>query len=388
MLDSTGFTKKTYSQLLDEMEAKAKELFGEDVNTNVYTPLGIIIRIFAWFMALLWEVVERVYNNSFPSTAEGVSLDRIAKLKGMTRLPADYAYGQIQITGTANETIPAGLVVGTKTGVLFETTEDCVLDANGVGNVEIYAQETGSAGNVEAGTITEIVESDSDIYSVLNPEPTTSGRDQETDAEFYERFKTYPEKKGSSNIEGIRAVLLETAGVRDAVVSQNTTNTEKDGLPPHCIAPFVFGGTDEDVAQAIFSVAGGGIQVYGTTVVQVTDSQGTVHEIGFTRPETIQVFVRVTLTKGNEFPSDGIANVRRQILSYIGGPDETGHEYPGLGLKENVVHARLVATVLNTPGVEDAIVELSKDGINYGQNNIVVDANQVAKTTYDKVVVS
>ncbi|MGG3677480.1 baseplate J/gp47 family protein [Heyndrickxia faecalis] len=388
MLDRNGFSKKTYSDLIDEMEEKTKELFGEDTNTKAYTPLGIIIRVFAWFHALLWEVVERVYNNSFPSTAEGVSLDRLAKLKGMTRLPADYAYGQIQITGTANETIPAGLVVGTKTGVLFETTEDCVLDANGVGNVEIYAQETGSAGNVEAGTITEIVESDSNVSAVVNPEPTTSGRDQETDSEFYERFKTYPEKSGSSNVESIQAKLLEVSGVRDAVVNQNTTMVEKDGLPPKCIAPFVFGGKDEDVAEAIFSVVPGGIQAYGTTVIQVTDSKGNVHDIGFTRPETIQVYVRVQLTKGNEFPSDGIANVRRQILSYIGGPDETGHEYPGLGLKENVVHARLVATVLNTPGVEDAIVELSKDGINYGQNNIVVDANQVAKTTYDKVVVS
>lgn len=388
MLDSNGFSKKTYSQIIDEMEEKTKELFGEDTNTKAYTPLGIIIRVFAWFHALLWEVVERVYNNSFPSTAEGVSLDRLAKLKGMTRLPADYAYGQIQIRGTANETIPAGLVVGTKTGVLFETTEDCVLDANGVGNAEIYAQETGSAGNVEAGTITEIVESDSNVSAVVNPEPTTSGRDQETDSEFYERFKTYPEKSGSSNVESIQAKLLEVSGVRDAVVNQNTTMVEKDGLPPKCIAPFVFGGKDEDVAEAIFSVAPGGIQVYGTTVIQVTDSKGNVHDIGFTRPETIQVYVRVQLTKGNEFPSDGIANVRRQILSYIGGPDETGNEYPGLGLKENVVHARLVATVLNTPGVEDAIVELSKDGINYGQNNIVVDANQVAKTTYDKVVVS
>ncbi|UZH06411.1 baseplate J/gp47 family protein [Heyndrickxia coagulans] len=388
MLDRNGFSKKTYSQIIDEMEEKTKELFGEDTNTKAYTPLGIIIRVFAWFHALLWEVVERVYNNSFPSTAEGVSLDRLAKLKGMTRLPADYAYGQIQITGTANETIPAGLVVGTKTGVLFETTEDCVLDANGVGNAEIYAQETGSAGNVEAGTITEIVESDSNVSAVVNPEPTTSGRDQETDAEFYERFKTYPEKKGSSNIEGIRAVLLETAGVRDAIVSQNTTNTEKDGLPPHCIAPFVFGGTDEDVAQAIFSVAGGGIQVYGTTVVSVTDSQGTVHEIGFTRPETIQVYVRVTLTKGAEFPSDGLTAVRNQILNYIGGNDENGNEYPGLGLKQNVVHAKIVAAVLNSVGVDDAIVELSTDGINYVQNNIIVNANQVAKTTYDKVVVS
>ncbi|KZM54901.1 hypothetical protein A3Q35_13155 [Aeribacillus pallidus] len=388
MLDRNGFSKKTYSDLIDEMEAKAKELFGEDVNTKAYTPLGIILRIFAWFQAILWDNVERVYNNSFPGTAEGVSLYRLGKLKGMTPLKADYAYGKIQITGEPNESVAAGLVVGTKNNILFETTEDCKLDGNGVGYAEIYAQESGAKGNVDAGAITEIIELDPNVHSVVNLEPTTGGRDAETDAEFYERFQNYPEKSGSSNIESIEAKLLEVPGVRDAIVNQNTSSFEKDGLPPHCIAPFVFGGSDEDVAQAIFSVAPGGIQVYGTTVVQVTDSKGTVHEIGFTRPETIQVYVRVTLTKGPDFPADGVTNVRNQILSYIGGTDEHGNEYPGLGLKQNVVHAKIVAAVLNSVGVDDAIVELSTDGINYFQSNIVVDSNQVAKTSYDKVVVS
>jgi hypothetical protein len=113
-----------------------------------------------------------------------------------------------------------------------------------------------------------------------------------------------------------------------------------------------------------------------------------VHDVGFTRPETVQVYVKVTLTKGSDFPSDGMLHVRNQILSYIGGPDETGYEYSGLGLKENVVHAKIIAVCLNETGVDDAIVEISTDGINYAQSNLVIDSNQVAKTSYDKVVVS
>ena len=388
MLDKNGFRRKTYDDLLDEMSDKAKELFGDNINLSTRSFIGILVRLYAWFLSLLWQMVEKVYNNSFPGTAEGVSLDRLVKIKGMSRNLDDYASGTIQITGDPNITIPESFIVGTKNDIWFATTVDVTLDNNGVGIVEIYAEKTGASGNVDAGQITEIQNPIDGVYSVTNLEPTIGGADIETDAELYERFQNYPEKSGASNVESIAAKLLEVSGVRDAVINQNTTMVEKDGLPPKCIAPFVFGGSDEDVAQAIFSVAPGGIQVYGTTVVQVTDSKGTVHDIGFTRPETIQVYVRVTLTKGADFPDDGVTNVRNQILSYIGGTDKNGNEYPGLGLKENVVHARLVATVLNTPGVEDAIVELSKDGINYGQNNIVVDANQVAKTTYDKVVVS
>lgn len=49
LLNETGFQRQTYSELLDGMEDKAKELFGEDINTSSKTPLGIILRIFAWF---------------------------------------------------------------------------------------------------------------------------------------------------------------------------------------------------------------------------------------------------------------------------------------------------------------------------------------------------
>lgn len=387
MLDQNGFVKKAYSQIVDEMEAKAKELFGEDVNTKAYTPLGIILRIFAWFHSILWDVVEKVYNNSFPGTAEGVSLWRLGKLKGITPLVADYSHGEIRITGKPREVIAAGLVVGTESNILFETTHDCTLDSLGVGTTEIYAQETGATGNVEPGTITVVVFSDADIYSVTNLASTEGGRDLETDAEFYERFQKYPERSGSSNTESIEAKLLETSGVRDAIVSQNTTMIEQNGLPPKCIAPFVFGGNDQDVAQAIFSVAGGGVEVFGDTIVQVTDSKGNVHDIGFTRPSTLQVYVRVALTKGTNFPSDGLKIVQNQVLSYIGGTDDVGNDYPGLGLKQNVVHAKLVAIILNVQGVEDALVELSTDAVNYIQGNIVIDSNQVAKTTDNKVVV-
>ncbi|MBL5768234.1 baseplate J/gp47 family protein [Heyndrickxia sporothermodurans] len=388
MLDKNGFTRKTYSDLLDEMEAKAKELFGENTNTKAYTPLGIILRIFAWFLAIVWDVVERVYNNSFPGTAEGISLDRLSKLKGMTRIKEDYAYGKVQITGPRNTLIEAGFIVGTKNDVWFETTEEIILDETGLGIAEIYCQDAGVIGNVEIGEITEILNPTDEDLSVTNLEPTSGGREKETDKEFYERFQQYPTKSGSSNIESIEAKLLETPGVRDAIVSQNTASVEKNGLPPHCIAPFVFGGNDEEVAQTIFDVAPGGIQVYGTTVIQVKDSKGVFHDIGFTRPTTIQVYVKVQLTKGTDFSSDGIKNVRNQILNYIGGLDESGYEYPGLGQKENVVHAKIVALALNFKGVNDVVVELSRDGINFSQTNITVAANQVAKTTYDKVVVS
>jgi len=72
LLNENGFQRKTYSDIVDEMEDKAKEQFGEDVNTSSRTPLGIIFRIIAWFLAGVWDIAERVYNSGFVSKSEGV----------------------------------------------------------------------------------------------------------------------------------------------------------------------------------------------------------------------------------------------------------------------------------------------------------------------------
>ncbi|WP_419882799.1 baseplate J/gp47 family protein [Peribacillus sp. B-H-3] len=389
MLDENGFNRKTYAMLIEEMNDKAKELFGETINLSPRTFLGILIRLYAWFLTIIWQVMESVYNNSFPGTATGVSLDRAVKFKGLTRNKEGYSYGKIRIRGEPGNTIEAGFIVGTKRNIYFETVQDAVLDELGVSIVDIYASETGSQGNVAAGDITEILYPDPEVvFEVINLEPTSGGRDRETDSELYARYQESPSNSGSSDIESIESTLLETKGVRDAVVYQNTKSVEKDGIPAHSIAPFVFGGDDDEVARAIFAVKSGGIESFGTIIREVRDSKGQQHFVGFSRPEEVQVYVKVSLTKKSDFPSDGLKMARSQVLSYIGGKDESGTEYSGLGLNENVIQAKIVASVFALGSVEDANVQLSLDGVNYTTGNLVIASNQVAKTTFDKVAVT
>ena len=51
-LTESGFLRPSYADLLDAFEVKAKELFGSTVNLSVRSPLGIFLRIFAWFAGL------------------------------------------------------------------------------------------------------------------------------------------------------------------------------------------------------------------------------------------------------------------------------------------------------------------------------------------------
>ena len=86
MLDGTGFKRKTYNDLQQEMDQRARELFGDDINTSERSPIGILIRLFAWFLGKSWELAEKVYNSGFVTKAEGVQLDNLTPLYNTQRI--------------------------------------------------------------------------------------------------------------------------------------------------------------------------------------------------------------------------------------------------------------------------------------------------------------
>lgn len=167
MLDSTGFKRLRFDDLFSQMEDKAKESFGDTVNTSVRSPLGIILRIFAWFLAIIWSTAEDVYNSGYIPTATGNNLDRLGPQVGISRTLAQWAAGSLEITGTIGFTVPAGTRAATKSGVVFETMADVTL-TTGAATVAIEALEPGVSGNVAAGAISVVVNPVPDITGVTN----------------------------------------------------------------------------------------------------------------------------------------------------------------------------------------------------------------------------
>ena len=72
-LTERGFLRPSYADLLDAFEVKAKELFGSTVNLSVRSPLGIFLRIFAWFAGLTWQLAEDVYEVTTDRYREGIA---------------------------------------------------------------------------------------------------------------------------------------------------------------------------------------------------------------------------------------------------------------------------------------------------------------------------
>lgn len=388
-LTRKGFKRKQYADLIADMELKARELYGENINLSERSFLGLFIRLFSWFLAIVWQLAERVYNAMSPDTAEGVNLDKTSKFIGTTRQRAVPAKYEANIEADPNTHIQRGFTVQTEGDILFQTTSYVVADSEGVATVEIEAVEAGSIGNVGLTSINQITNPSPGIYSVEVIRQTILGRDEESDEAFRKRNEISATRGGASSVDAVRSNLLDLSGVADAFVFENDEMVEVDGLPPKSIAPFVYGGEDEAVARNILENKSGGIQSYGTTVVEVVDSKARIHSIGFTRPTETDVYVDVVLTTNDRFPGDGVERVQDSIVRYIGGVDREGKRQAGLGIGHNVSYTRLIAAVYETNGIDDVDIKL---GLSPGdvsvRGNIEVDSNSIASTSINKVVVT
>ena len=80
-----GFRKYTYAELLEQQIIRAKDLFGDDIDTSGKSVLGKYIRLNVSDFAQQEEALEALYQARYVDTACGVSLDRLAPFAGLQR---------------------------------------------------------------------------------------------------------------------------------------------------------------------------------------------------------------------------------------------------------------------------------------------------------------
>lgn len=383
-LTEYGFRRKLYPECVADRIARAKKVFGVNIDTSETSFLGKLIRNLSWDEAYLWELAEDVYNSPFVNSAEGTALDNVGMYLTITRRPATKAKVILTFYGKEGTIIPKGFRVSTKNNIMFETLDDAVISGESV-EVPAVSIGAGKGNNVNSKTITEIVNPTFGIDSVINLDDAEGGLDIETDNEFRERYKKSYSRVGGSTVPAITAALLDIDKVVDCEVRENVTMETVDGIPPKSVACFVYGGEDKEIADVIYQNKAAGIQAFGETVVDITDGKEETHHIGFTRAKVQDIWVKLKITKDKDYKGDDA--VKRAVLNYIGGKDTDGIEYAGLKLGEDVILSKVLGRVMCMGGVADIDAYISTDGKSYVQTNIDIARNAIAKTSPDKVVI-
>ncbi|AIY89881.1 baseplate J/gp47 family protein [Geoglobus acetivorans] len=382
---ANGFVPKPFSVIMDELKLLAKQEFGEDIDLSENSRFLRFLRLVAKREDALWQLLEDVYYAGYIDFATGQSLDNIAALVGFVRTPASKATGTVTFSrstpATADITIPAGTRVATSDGsVTFRTTQAVTLSAGSTSvDAPIEAEQAGSSGNVAANTITKIVDPVSGIESVNNANPTSGGRDAETDEELRYRIKNTLASKGKATVEAIKASVLAVDGVKTVRVEENDTindYTSTGGLPPKSFRVFVFGGADSDIAQAIFDAKPAGIQPYGDVSATAYDQDGNAYTIYFSRPKVVNIYVDVQIT------SDGTSIDTQTVI------DAVKDYINNLDIGEDVIYAKVLASVMNIQGVVDATVKIDTTSPPAGTSNIAIADTEIAQTDDTMITVT
>lgn len=378
MLDSKGFKRKEYSEILEGLQTKAKNTFGDDIKVSNDSFLGMLINVIAWSISLLWQLAEKVYYSRFVSYAEGEPLTVASKNGGTERRPAEKATGTANFTGTG--IVPQGFLISAD-DIIFETTEEGLVGED----IPIQALEGGIQGNLPIGTIDNIVNPLANIESFTASE-TTGGRNQETDAELRTRYFASLGGGGASTLDAIASELLQTESVRGARVVE-VTETETGNNYVVGINCVVLDGEPADIAQSILAKKAHGVKTYGVESAVATADNGQEVTINFDYAEQVDIYINATITKGLAYPTDGDEQVKKVLTQYIGGTDSEGEVYAGLTLNQSVVYSKVIAEIFKINGVEAVDVELSTDNVTFVKTDIVIGEIQVAETSADKVVI-
>ena len=377
MITAKGYKRETFEDILSDYTLKAQELFGEDIDTSDQTPLGKIINIMAYARAKDHEEAELLYYSRFPNTAKDINLDRLCPFVGVTRNVATPAQYEVTVTGDSGTTIPLEFLVATESGIEFwNTTETTIEEGSTTCTIVVECTENGTFGNVPPEEITEIVNPEAGIDSVLGNQVVSVGKDEESDYELRERIVEAGEGGGSCNEASVIASLLKVPTVTSATVIVNDTDTTDEyGNLPHSIACYVAGGNDysQEIGEAIFSSKPLGIKTNGTTTVNVIDSGGYTHEIKYNNMRSVTVYVKITITTNRYFKGEiGINEIKENIMNYINS----------LGFGEDVILSALYGYIYSVEGIAKVdSLQLSTDGTTYSNNDIAITDLQCATCT-------
>lgn len=390
---STGFRKKTYSEIKDDNDTNLVNTFGT-VDLSPDTLVGVWNRNNASQQALIWDYLEEAISNMTYETASGIFLDRKAVLDGLRRKDAIKATGTLTFTGTAGSTIPYQTRVASG-NILFECLESGIIET-GETTVDIPAQcvYKGIIGNVGAGAIDTLIETISGISAVTNTNAFSGGAEIERDEVFKARIFASKSASGKATSNAIHAAILATEGVVNALVRVNNTDSvDGDGIPAKSINPVVqIAGTldttiENAIALTLHNTIALGTRTYGSESGTATGLNGITETYYFDLATTKEIYVRVTITKDVSFETDGETQIKDAVIHYIGGTDSESTEYAGLGMGESLIYTKLIAAIYEVDGIDDLTLELSTNGTDWVSTNITADTLEFISTDLEKITI-
>ncbi len=199
---------RTFDTMVQSMAAAVQASAAQLLDLTVGSTLRAVLEANASIGLWMQWLILLVLRTTRAATSSGDDLDSWMADLTLTRLPAVVATGIVtftRFTATVSALIPAGAMVRTADGTqTFIVTADALqpswsvttngyIVAGGIASLDVpvIAQNPGSVGNVQAGTITLLASAIPGIDSVNNASGFQNGLDAESDGAFRSRFSNF-----------------------------------------------------------------------------------------------------------------------------------------------------------------------------------------------------
>ena len=385
MLDDLGFHRPTYAELLAEQETRARQLFGDDIETGEATALGKYIRLNVYDYARLYELAEKIYYARFPNFATGVQLDRLTPFANISRNPATVARHIVEFYGIAGKTVEQGSLVATGDGVTFYTLEDVTMQDEGLGlgtaRVTVECTEFGTVGNVAVGEIDRMGNPNGYVREVRHIALKLLAKDAETDKALRERFGEVIKGTGAGTWEALYGALGRITNVDGVVIVENDTAEIVGTMPPHSFQCYIVAPNtlDQQIGQTIFDKKPIGIKPLGEVEVTALDRAGGEHLMRFSRAIEKKISLQATIKKTTSFPENGAEQIKTNIANLING----------LSNGNDVILSRLYSAIHAVDGVaEVANLQMKAGAGAFAASNIICLPAEFARIQKENIALT
>jgi uncharacterized phage protein gp47/JayE len=236
------------------------------------------------------------YNSRGPISAIGAALDIVVQANGLIRKSASYSTCDVILTGTTGTVITGGIVSDVN-GNQWSLPSPITIPSGGSITVTATCIAIGSI-PAAPGNINNIATPTQGWTAVNNTASAISGQPAETDMQLRARQAISSTLPSLTLMVGTMARIAAIEGVTRYAFDENPTGiVDANAVPAHAICVVVEGGTDADIAAAIYYNKGPGCGTYGSVSYPVVDpANGTTTTIHFDRPVYVPIYVTINLT--------------------------------------------------------------------------------------------
>ena len=375
----TGFSADDVSDVRAAVAQAWKQAFRSDntaeLNTEPETPAGQIID--SQTASITQKDSEMLYlaNMLNPLKATGIFQDALAEIYFLQRKPAIASSAVIKCTGLPGTVIPVSAqVMSAADDTVWQNTEAQTIGADGTCECVFECQSAGLI-SAAAGTLSRINTMVAGWDTAVNEAAAVVGQNAETQGAFEARRYASVGLNSRGTIAAVYARVANCENVVSCIVRENKTNMpiEIDSyyLKAHSIFVSVVGGSDEDIAEAIYNSCSAGCDYNGNTTVSVTDSATkAVENVTFYRPDEYDVYVKVTLAGRDTLPDEYKKTVKKAVYDNFYGESSAtigGNPILRVAPGDTVLASRFMPSVLDSGIAQVVRILVSADGQSWSE---------------------